>query len=231
MLYELLPEIYRDEETRKFIEILDKVLKDVELDIEKLWTLIDPDRCPKELLPYLAGTLGWNLIGNVEESWRLQVRYAQQILKAGGRAEAIVLLLRSFGLRVTSVLQIWKHILTGEVRFVPYDKPEQRPPVLPDCSAWCPTSDVLIGVEPVASWSEEYWRILDQVFREAKIPIHVRSGFALTTRVGCEISVGAISETSTSVKVRNELGFETTVEVPYVVSTVAETSAEVVVNA
>ena len=230
MLYELLPEIYRDEETKRFVDILEKALRDVEFDIERLWTLIDPDRCPKEFLPYLAKTLGWELIGNEEESWRLQVRYAQQILKAGGRAEAIMLLLRSFGLRVRSILQVWRHIPTSAVKFIPYDRPEQRPPVSPDCTEWCPTSDILIGVEPVASWAEDYWRILDQVFREAKIPIHIRAGFALTTFAFADMGIGVSGDVSASVEVRNEFEWTAVMGFDVGCGVVGCVSGEVVIN-
>ncbi len=231
MLYDLLPEIYRDEETFKFVSVLENALKDVEFDINKLWALIDPDKCPREFLPYLAKTLGWELIGSGEESWRLQVRYAQQILKAGGRAQAIVFLLYSFGLRVKSILQVWKHILTGALKFVPIDKPEQRPLVTADCTEWCPTTDILIGVEPIASWSESYWRVLDEIFTEAKIPIHVKAGFALTTDISTYSGVGALAETSGTVVLKNEFKADVPVSLYTAVGMASDISAEVLINA
>jgi phage tail-like protein len=62
---------------------------DVNSNIELLNTLLDVDRCPNEFLPLLAHMIGWRLVSNNPEKWRLQLRLATTIYKAKGTKKAL----------------------------------------------------------------------------------------------------------------------------------------------
>ena len=53
--------------------------------------LFDPDLCPQKYLPFLAGMIGWNLVGTDVASWREQIKAAPLLYKIRGTKRGIML--------------------------------------------------------------------------------------------------------------------------------------------
>ena len=53
--------------------------------------LFDPDRCPEKYLRFLAGMLGWTLVGNDPASWREQIKAAPLLYKFRGTKRGLLL--------------------------------------------------------------------------------------------------------------------------------------------
>lgn len=53
--------------------------------------LFDPDRCPDKYLRFLAGMLGWTLVGNDPMSWREQIKAAPLLYKFRGTKRGLLL--------------------------------------------------------------------------------------------------------------------------------------------
>ena len=79
----------------KFLKSIAWGIYDVNDQVENLNLLYDINRCPEELLPLLAYTIGWSLYGNNPSKWRQQVKNAVQIYKSVGTKRGLNLALNS----------------------------------------------------------------------------------------------------------------------------------------
>lgn len=98
---------------RKFINAVSYSIYDVNSEIDGLNLLYDIEKCPIELLPFIANLIGWNLLGHNPEKWRSQLRNATLIYKAKGTKKALQLALdAAFGDEVfdlsSNIVELWE---------------------------------------------------------------------------------------------------------------------------
>lgn len=62
--------------------------------------LFDPDRCPEKYLKFLAGMIGWKLIGTDPDSWREQIKAAPLLYKIRGTNRGVLLAEKLIGYSV-----------------------------------------------------------------------------------------------------------------------------------
>ena len=73
----------------KFLRAISYGLADNTAEADLIKFLYDIERCPEELLPYMADLIGWNLLGNDTRRWRTQLRHIVSIYKRKGTKESI----------------------------------------------------------------------------------------------------------------------------------------------
>lgn len=87
------PEIYRQSaDFRMFMKLYSYLLELTRVDTENLPDLIDPERCPKELLKYLADTVGFDYNSNMTPSYnRLILLYFMSMINNRGSRNGMLL--------------------------------------------------------------------------------------------------------------------------------------------
>lgn len=87
------PEVYRERNSffHRYISIFSSIYNDFEEDIRRLPQLLDPDLCPKELLPVFGSWLGLDLEGGSldEETMRTFVKEAYTLNRLKGTTRVI----------------------------------------------------------------------------------------------------------------------------------------------
>ena len=87
------PEVYRDRNSffHRYISIFSSIYNDFEEDIRRLPQLLDPDICPKELLPVFGSWVGLNLEGGSldEKTMRTFVKEAYALNRLKGTKRVI----------------------------------------------------------------------------------------------------------------------------------------------
>tara|TARA_R110000751_G_scaffold55062_6_gene118172 strand:- start:678 stop:5105 length:4428 start_codon:yes stop_codon:yes gene_type:complete len=73
----------------KFIEGVAYSLFDINNEAAKIQSLYDLDKCPDNLLKYVAELIGWDLKGSNPRGWRRQLRYAVSLYKQKGTKEGL----------------------------------------------------------------------------------------------------------------------------------------------
>jgi len=73
----------------KFIEGVAYLLFDINNESQKIQSLYDLDKCPDNLLKYVAELIGWDLKGSNPRGWRRQLRYAVKLYKQKGTKEGL----------------------------------------------------------------------------------------------------------------------------------------------
>jgi len=73
----------------KFIEGVAYSLFDINNESQKIQSLYDLDKCPDNLLKYVAELIGWSLKGSNPRGWRRQLRYAVKLYKQKGTKEGL----------------------------------------------------------------------------------------------------------------------------------------------
>ncbi len=195
MLYDLLPEIYKDEGGKKLSDILDRPLTQIESVIEQLWDLIDVDKCPARFLPYLAKLLGWELVGDDEQNWRRQIRYAIQLNKTKGRYDALVFLFKMFGYDLEYVKREWTDLANNTKIYEDWDVILPLPSDNTCSGGYCPGSNIEIGVRAGVGVSPDFWSTFDGVLTRA-IPIDVKPTVKVIVPVASEVPrIGMVSLT------------------------------------
>jgi len=74
----------------KFLKAISYGFYDLDNLIEEIADLLSIRDCPPEFLDYLAGLVGWKLVGGDIDSWRSQLRQAVYVYKAKGTKQALV---------------------------------------------------------------------------------------------------------------------------------------------
>ena len=96
----------------RFLQAVSYSLFDTNNDVSKLKSLYDIERCPDELLPYLADLIGWQVYGSNPESWRRQIRGAVGLYKKKGTKEglydAITTVLPTTPLHTSSISEFYE---------------------------------------------------------------------------------------------------------------------------
>lgn len=90
--------------------------------IDKLEIVNDLDRCPDDLLPYLADLIGWKLFGSEPDRWRLQIANAVDIYRNVGTKKSLQIISNSiFGQDVfdvsSSVYELWESYIPFLIQY------------------------------------------------------------------------------------------------------------------
>jgi len=107
----------------KFLKALSFSFADRNAEAEELSTLIDIERIPEDLLQFLAELIGWKLIGDDPQRWRLQLRSAIDIYKAKGTKKAIQLYSNSlfgagvFDVTATNINELWESYIPNLIYY------------------------------------------------------------------------------------------------------------------
>ena len=73
----------------KFIKAFSYSFYDTNNDVTKLTSLLDIEKCPDNLLPYLGDLIGWRVYGSSPSAWRRQIRNAVNLYKQKGTKEGL----------------------------------------------------------------------------------------------------------------------------------------------
>lgn len=108
----LLDNLERTGPFSKFIEGVAYLLFDINNESQKIQSLYDLDKCPDNLLKYVAELIGWDLKGSNPRGWRRQLRYAVKLYKQKGTKEglynAITTVLPGTSLEMSSISEFYE---------------------------------------------------------------------------------------------------------------------------
>jgi len=115
--------------------------------IDRLEIVNDIDRCPEELLPYLADLIGWKLFGSEPDRWRLQLVNAVDIYRNVGTKRSIQLISDSvFGQDVfdvsSSIYELWESYIPFLIQYALATEST----LLDDFSTWTPEISNNLGI-------------------------------------------------------------------------------------
>ena len=79
----------------KLLRMMSFAYFDINNQNEQIKSLYDIEECPGEYLPLLADLIGWNLFGDNEERWRLQLKNAVEVYKRVGTKAGLQFALNS----------------------------------------------------------------------------------------------------------------------------------------
>jgi len=84
-------------------------------DVSKLSNIYNIEKCPDNLLPYLADLIGWRLYGSSPTSWRRQIRGATSLYKQKGTKKglhnALTTVLPTVGIQASSISEFYESYL------------------------------------------------------------------------------------------------------------------------
>lgn len=131
----------------KLVKALSFAFADYSNSIDKLEILNDLDRCPDELLPYLADLIGWKLFGSEPDRWRLQLANAVDIYKVVGTKKSIQFVVDSvLGQDVfdasSTVSELWESYIPNLI----YYALATESTLLENFTTWNPTIAARFGV-------------------------------------------------------------------------------------
>lgn len=101
----------------KFLEVFSYGLAQLDNERSELEILYDIEKCNKEHIPLLAELIGWKLLGNDPDRWRLQLRNAVNIYKQIGTKKSIQLTFDTlfaednFSVVDTNLFSLWESYL------------------------------------------------------------------------------------------------------------------------
>jgi hypothetical protein len=131
----------------KLVKAFSFAFADYSNNIDKLEIANDIDRCPDELLPYLADLIGWRLFGSEPDRWRLQLANAVDIYRNVGTKKSIQIIADSiFGQDVfdvsSSIYELWESYIPFLIQYALATEST----LLEDFSTWTPEISTNLGI-------------------------------------------------------------------------------------
>jgi hypothetical protein len=116
--------------------------------VDKLEIISDLDRCPDDLLPYLADIIGWKLFGSEPDRWRLQLANAVDIYRTTGTKKSVQFAVDSvLGQDVfdvsSSIYELWESYVPFLIQYALAT--ESR--LLKNFDTWTPELSNNLGIE------------------------------------------------------------------------------------
>lgn len=105
-----IPRLYHQKEFIPFLQAIDRTIRSLEGDIDKIPLLVDVDSCPDFILPYLAALTKCPLWGQSPLLWRKQIKNWPHVCRMKGTKKALRYFFDSLGLITEKIETYWRDV-------------------------------------------------------------------------------------------------------------------------